>query len=793
MIRYIIAKIATTETKTMQKTLIALAIAGLSSPLYAQIHGKVLDESGLPVNQASVDVVGTQTRVKTNAQGEFSLPATKAAEVELHIKAPDYIHKTFHVKQASQGEFVLSTSAIEVVNIIGLPMHQSNLESSQPVNVISVDELRDQQSSSLGEALKYEVGIHSSYFSSNSASPIIRGMDGPRVLITQNGLDASDASRVGPDHAVSTETSYAQQVEVLRGPATLFYGSGAIGGVVNVVDDRIPKGTDTYGEWRLENHSAADDKLISASGNTGFGNIGLHADGFWRDADDYKIPGPAEINHEDHAGEEHDEKHLHNSWTEASGGNIGASYIDEQGFVGLSVGQINRQYGIPGHSHGDEAVDVYADVEQTRWQLQAKRNLDSQWFSSTGFSAGYTDYQHAEIEGTEIGTTFKNKTSELRWELFHQPLNGLLNDWRGAISLHYKHSDFSAVGEEAFTPPSETETIALGLMEEKHIGSVLLQLGARVEQVNITADNFAVDLNQPHTDPAYLSVYSIDHESTPFSVSAGAVWDFTQGYNAAISLTHAERTPAASELLSFGPHIGSGLYEVGYLLTLATDADDEFYFQLNPDDIELEKSNNIDISLRKHSGDFGFILNGFFNRVDNFYYLSNTGFTKELEHHHEDEAVHYEGEAVEFPVFIYQTADVDLWGYEAEFMWQALPRLELILTTDSIRAEVNKSAHLPRIPPRRYGLAANYEINKWRFNISSQHYSSQNRFSAMETETDGYFLLDSIISYSILPDLQIFLKGYNLTDEYARVHSSFLKDKAPLPGRNIALGISGRF
>lgn len=776
----------------MRKTLIALSIAGLASPLYAQIQGTVVDEAGMPISQASIEVVGSQTRVKTNDKGEFTIPASKADEVELHIKAPDYIHRTFHVTQGSQQEFVLSSSSIEVVNITGLPMHQSNLESSQPVNVIGVEELRDQQSSSLGEALKNEVGIHSSYYSSNSASPIIRGLDGARVLVTQNGLDSSDASRVGPDHAVSTETSYAQQVEVLRGPATLFYGSGAIGGVVNVVDDRIPKGTDTYGEWRLENHSVADEKLVSASGNTGIGNFGLHADGFWRDGDDYKIPGPAEAeDHHEEDEEHHEDDRLKNSWNEASGGNLGASYVDDEGFVGISVGILDRQYGIPGHSHGEEAVDVYADLEQTRWQLQGKRNLDSNLFSSTGFSAGYTDYQHAEIEGTEVGTTFKNETSELRWELFHQPIA----DWRGAISVHYKHSDFEAIGEEAFTPPSETETIALGLIEEKHIGSLLLQLGARVEQVNITANNFAVDLNQPDADPEYLRVFSVDHDSTPFSVSAGAVWDFTKGYNAAISLTHSERTPAASELLSFGPHIGSGLYEVGYLLNLQTNDDDEFYFELNPADIDLEKSNNLDISLRKHSGDFGFILNGFFNRVDNFYYLCNTGYTKELEHHHHDEEEEHdhEEEAVEFPVFIYQTGDVDLWGYEAEFIWQATAGLELKLTTDSIRAEVNDSAHLPRIPPRRYSLAANYELNKWRFNLSGQYYASQNRIAAMETKTDGYFLLDTVISYSVLPDLQIFLKGYNLTDEYARVHSSFLKDKAPLPARNIAVGISGRF
>ena len=153
------------------------------------------------------------------------------------------------------------------------------------VNVLSGDALRERQASTLGETLKHEVGVHSSYYGPVASSPIIRGLEGPRVLVTQNGLDAGDASRVGPDHAVAAEASTARQIEILRGPATLFYGSGAIGGVVNVVDDRVPQSTDTNGEWRLQQDSVADDKLVSASGNTGIGSMGLHLDGFWREAD----------------------------------------------------------------------------------------------------------------------------------------------------------------------------------------------------------------------------------------------------------------------------------------------------------------------------------------------------------------------------------------------------------------------------------------------------------------------------------------------------------------------------
>jgi iron complex outermembrane recepter protein len=214
---------------------------------------------------------------------------------------------------------------------------------------------------------------------------------------------------------------------------------------------------------------------------------------------------------------------------------------------------------------------------------------------------------------------------------------------------------------------------------------------------------------------------------------------------------------------------------------------------LNKKDIELEKSNNLDLSLRKHSGNFGFVLNAFVNQVDNFYHLNNTGFTKELEHHDHDHEEEMESEEAEMPVFIYQAADVNLWGYEAEAIWKIDPAFELTFKTDSTRAEVNESAHLPRIPPRRYSISGEYQKNQCRTQLTAQHYATQNRFSALETATKSYSTLDVVVSYSFMPDVQLFMKAYNLTNEYARVHSSFLKDKAPLPARNIAVGISGQF
>jgi len=760
------------------KTKIAtLALLIASQASYAtSVNGVIRDESGMPVAGASVDVVGTHITVRVDAEGRFQLDNPSARNLELHVKAPGFSHKIISVDSTASSDInlVLDRSVMEVISVIGLPWHASNIESAQPVNVLGDEELRRRQSSTLGDTLKFQVGVHSSYYGPVASSPIIRGLEGPRVQITQNGLDAGDASRVGPDHAVATEASTARQIEILRGPATLFYGSGAIGGVVNIVDDRVPQSSDTEGEWRIEHNSVANDKLVSGSVTTGAGDVAVHLDGFWRDADNYKMPG-------DYTGD----KRLNNSATDAKGMNIGASYLLDNGFVGLSYGRLERTYGIPGHSHGDEDVPVHADLVQDRFQLISELTLDNDFFSSVNTRFGYTDYHHDEVELDEIATTFSNKTYEARVDVFHHPIA----DWRGAMTLHYKRNDFSASGIEAFTPPSLTETWALGVIEERHFGPVLVQLGARLENTEISADRLIADLSR--YEEHLLSVYEVEHRSKPFSVSAGAVWDFAQGYNLGISLTHAQRTPSSAELLSYGPHIGSGLFEVGALLQVQSLDNGGYRLDLNRGDVKLEKSNNIDISLRKFEGNFGFLTNIFYNAIDNYYYLGDTGFTRTIFHEHGDHS-----HAGELPLYAYVAQDANLYGFEGEFFWQYSAPLKFTLLTDYVRGELKEGGDLPRIPPLRIGGRVEWNIGNVDLEVSASHYLKQNRTAALESETNGYTLLDMQATWNIghwLPGASLYLKGNNLTDEYAQVHSSFLKDIAPLPGRAITVGISGKF
>lgn len=814
----------------MKRSASVLALMTLSGLGHA-LSGQVVDASGQPVSKATIEVVGSKLRTTTDAQGRFSLDADADSLEELHINAQGYSHQTLRLDGDGDAlRITLRRTAIEQIDVTATPFHSSIMESAQPVTVVAGDELRRKQASTLGETLKNEVGVHSSYFGPVSSSPIIRGLNGPRVLITQNGLDVSDASRVGPDHVVATEASTAEQIEILRGPATLFYGSGAIGGVVNVVDDRVPSNSEEKGAFAVGHNTVADEYQASAAYTGGNDNFAFHIDGFWRDGDDYDIPGIAvnetEEEHEEEGHEEHLKGTLENSASESEGFNIGGSWLLDNGFVGISYGRLERLNGVPGHSHehghdeeheGDEVHEgeeeheehgdegVLSDLEQDRWQLISELSLDGTWLSGINTRIGYTDYQHAEVEGGEIGTVFSNETLQARVDLLLHEVAG----WRGALSLEGKTTDFEATGEEAFTPPSRTDSLAVALMQEKHVGNVLWQVGARVEKVTIEADPIEWEdhhaeegVEEEHEEHEMLHFDELDF--TPYSLSAGMVWDFAPNYNAAFSLTHAQRAPSAAELFSFGPHIGTGSFEVGALFWLHEGDHPHFHYN---DDVEEEESNNIDLSLRKHSGNLGWVVNVFYNQVDNFYYQRNTGLTSEdLEGEHHEEEQAEEGEAGHeeheehdhggLPVYAFEQADATLYGLEAQMAWRFDPAWTLELWGDSIRGKLDDGGNLPRIPPVRLGSQIRYHSNGWEAELGASHYFEQDKVADMETSTDAYTLVDAEVAYTFTADrgdLTVYLKGSNLTDEEARVHSSFLKDKAPLPGQGFSIGLRGMF
>ncbi|MDQ2077679.1 TonB-dependent receptor [Marinimicrobium sp. ABcell2] len=773
------------------------------SVLAGEIAGSVNDSQGRPIPGAIVEVVGTNQRVTANAQGEFVLRDLSTDQVELHVKAPYHTHlnRRINVDADTPVEFTLARSPLEIIDVTALPWHASDLESAMPVDVLAGDALRNRQAATLGDTLRMQLGVHSNYYGPVASSPVIRGLEGPRVLITQNGLDAGDASRVGPDHAVATETSTAQQIEILRGPATLLYGSGAIGGVVNVVDSRVPQDNATVGSWQIQHDTVADENMISGSLTSGFDNFAFHADGFWRESSDYRIPVPAERHHDDDDGHDHDHDDGHghgyrldDSAYDASGFNLGGSYLLDNGFVGISYGRLDRTYGIPGHEHDhghghDDDDGVYADLTQDRIQLHSELSLNHHIFSSLNTRLGYTEYTHHEIEAGEALTTFDSTVSEARVELQHHPLA----HWRGALSVHYKHEDFAAEGIEAFTPPSITESLALALVEERHFGPVQVQLGGRIERVEVRAPEVIMDLDDHDTD-GLLSVLSVKSVFEPVSLSAGAVWDFTPGYNVAASISHSQRAPSAAELLSYGAHIGTGAFEVGALFDVYEGTDGDIHVDLNMDPVELETSNNIDVSLKKFEGDFGFTLNAFYNQIDDFYYLSETGLHADDGHGHDHGHDHGDDEGL--PVYVFTAQDARLYGFEGQAVWQINNQFRLKGFADYTRASLRGGEDLPRIPPLRLGAQLNFASGNYSAELAATHYFDQSRTAPLETETEGYTLLEAQAGYDFTAGRQnitLYVRGNNLTDQEARPHTSFLKDRAPLPGRSFAAGIRSTF
>ena len=690
---------------------------------------------------------------------------------------------------------------IEKLIITASPLGRSVLKSSTPVSILSGDELEKNQSATLGETLKSVPGVNSTYFGPVASSPIIRGLDGPRVKVVQNGMDSSDASRLGPDHIATTEASTATQIEVLRGPSTLLYGSGAIGGVVNVVDNRLPKTLQDGLNGRISalHDTVSNERTISTDLNGGKDKFAWHLDAFSRKTDDYTIP---EFTHED--GDILDS--LENSDIDSQGFTFGAGWIGDDVTLSLAYGKLDTEYGIPGHSHEEheahteeeeqhseeEHVEpVFARMTQDRFQSVLDWKNLSGWFTEAHWHNAYTDYQHSEIENGEVGTTFENNSLESRLWAKHKTLNG----WAGVVGIHYNSSDFSAQGEEAFTPSTESTSSALFMLEEKSFGKFLWQLGGRLEHISHKPDN--AFFNDSEVIANFNSV-----SYTANSLSAGFVYQIMDNQSFAVNLAHSERAPSSAEIFSNGIHISTSTYEVGAGFDLVIDDSDpddiEFSLVQSNRSINKEVSNNLDITYRLQTEHLHANVSVFYNQIDDYLYQQNTGLEFHDEHNEEHDADEHEEEGL--PVYIFSQQDANLYGFEADIDWHLNDNLRVSAFTDYTRAKLSNSndenSNLPRIPSMRFGAELHWEQDNWHAELGATHYSKQNKIAEFETQTDGYTIVSAAFNYYLSldnTDLTFYLKGNNLTNELARVHTSFLKDDAPLPARSFVLGAKINF
>ena len=757
-----------------------LAVFGSSiafSSMANIVSGTIQDNVGEPIVGAKITLEGSANTVYSDENGHYVLTLSEREQqnhAHIHVHSTSHQHTDKDLGQINEDEtlnFSLTPVYIENIVVKATILETSLIESITPISILDADELRKRQAATLGETLKLTPGVHSSYFAGVAASPIIRGNDGPRVQIVQNGLNAGDVSRIGPDHAVATDTSSATQIEILRGPATLQYGSGAIGGVVNVVDNRIPTEvpTELEGEAELRFGDVNNERFGKIDLNIGTGNVAFHLDASTRETDDIEVPGFAKSE----PGEDDVSGIIESSSVSTDSITAGLSYIKDTGFIGFSAQRINNFYGVPGEEEG-----ISIDAHTNRYQLAGKYYSPIKGISEISFNSAYTDYEHTELEGDEIGTLFTNKGVEARLDFKIEDIGG----WHGVVGTQFSDFETNAVGEEAFVPKTDSTQAAIFILEEKKIKDVTVQLGGRFEHVEYEAADFAVtqQFSQGSDPEATIDFSFSDYDYDVFSLSAGTNWHYTKEQSLAVSLSYSRRAPSAQELFSGGLHIATSTYELG----LAFDLDENGVLSSELGDATEEVSKNIDVTWRQFSESFNITTSVYYTDVDDYIFQRDTGF--EIVGEEADET---------FPVLVFEQSDAKLYGFEFDINYKLNDQWRINAFGDYTRAKLS-SEDVPRIPPLRIGSSVNYVWNNWEADAEVIWYNNQTDTAELETATDGYTLLNAGVSYETHVagvDWRVFARIDNITDEEARVHSSFLKDIAPLPGRNLQIGIRTYF
>jgi len=654
---------------------------------------------------------------------------------------------------------------LKEVTVSATPLSRGAQDLAAPVTVLDEDELLTKRAATLGETLEREPGITSSHFGAGASRPIIRGMDGARVKVVSDGAEVQDASTISPDHAVGLEPMLSQRVEVLRGPAALLYGGGAVGGVVNVLDNKIPtEMPDKAVEGSVELRGATGPRETTGAFELTTGGKGLvfHAEGLKRNANDYKVgrgwAGGSRVD---------------GSYNHTETGSVGLSWVGDRGYIGLAYTSQRNRYGLPGHDHayegchthgahlhcpddghdhehehgdedghdhdhgdeGDSHGVPFVKLRSQRWDVRGELRDPFAGFTRLRARAGFTDYQHDEIEGDTIATTFKNKAHDGRVELEHAPIGGL----RGVIGAQTTRRDFSALGEEAYVQPTITRNNGIFALEEYTVGNWRFEGGLRHEWQRIEAQGDSPDTR---------------HRGT--SVSGGAVWKFAPSYSLGMSISRSQRLPTAEELYANGLHLATSTYEVGNV------------------NLKKETSNNIDLTLRKFAGPTTFSVSVFRNKVDNFIYGRTLDVYQSLQ------------------LLEYTQHDATFTGLEAQVRHQINKIFAVSLMGDYVRARLDGGGNLPRIPAYRVGTRLDAKWQAWSGDVELSYVGRQDKVAEFETETPGYAMLNLGAAYEGRAGgsrYQIYVRANNLTNKLAYRHTSFIKNAAPLMGRNIIMGV----
>ena len=655
--------------------------------------------------------------------------------------------------------------AHDAVTVRANPLGKTADQLVQPTTVVDGDDLNRKRRGTIGETLENEPGISTTDFGAGAGRPVIRGQAGPRVEVLENGIGSLDVSDVSPDHAVGIDVANARSIEVLRGPATLIYGSRALGGVVNVLNGRLPTVVEDGFHGVLEGQfgSNADDRNGALELDYGLGRHQFHLDAAGRQAEDYEIPGNSRIDGTGSDGR------LANSQVRTRSTGASYGYVVGGSSISAAVSTLGSVYGLP----QEEAAFIVLD--QTRYDLQGILDRPLPGIESLKVRSGYNDYAHTEFEAPgEPGTRFRNNQNQTRVELVHAPLAGL----RGVFGVQHDFRRFAAIGDEAFVPATRSTQIGVFLIEEYAWSRGKFEAGVRVNRDTVKP-NPGDDGALPGPNRGY----------TPVSFSIGSLLDVAADTHVKFGYSRAQRSPAAEELFAFGPHLATGTFERG----LATAG--------------LETANNVELGLDHHDDRLSIDATVYVNSIRNYLYLdevdaglnadgsgaagASDGLADRVDG---DGNVAPDGDLL---LVDYRQANARFYGVEGQATYRLLTgplRLSARLFGDRVIGELAGGGNLPRITPARIGIGLDPAWGRYSASFSYTRVMAQDDITRLETRTRGYDLLSIEAAYGFRltddasSDSQLFLRARNVLDETARRHTSFVKDAAPIPGAAVYAG-----
>ena len=644
------------------------------------------------------------------------------------------------------------------VVVTGNPLRTGDI--AVPVTTLSGDALVLRRGSTLGETLDQLPGVSASYFGPNASRPIIRGQDGDRIRVLSNSGASFDASSLSNDHATAIDPLVIERIEVLRGPAALLYGGSATGGVVNTIDNRIPRqavGAPT-GTAELRFGGAASERGASALVEAGSSGFALHGDSFWRQTDDLKVP---EFDRPVALGTQR-RSTLVNSASRADGGAIGASWVGRSGYLGAAVDTYRNTYGTVAEE------DVIIRMVRDKFSLAGEWRDPGGPLKTVRGQAHFTDYQHQEIEGSgAVATTFKNRGSDTRFEAEHMPLTLAGGSLAGVLGVQTENTRFSALGDEAFVPGTHTAQTAGFIYEELALGAGKLTFGGRAERTRVDSAGDDAGAPAPKFGPAQSRTFNTANAAIGGLLNIGPQWQLSA------NLAYTQRAPTFYELYANGVHVATAAYERGNAANAK------------------ETGRNLDLALQWKQGDNRLRVGAFESRFSNYIALLRT-----------QEPDHVDAAGNTFPIYAFTGVQARFSGFELEGAWRALAgasTLDLDGKLDLVRATNQSSGEpLPRIAPRRLTLGANGATGPWSGRIEVVNAAPQSRVPADDVATEGYTLVNLSGSYRVRigdADALLFAKLANVGDRlaYNAATIATVRPLAPLAGRSLALGVRVSF